>query len=84
MDSPTLAAMAQVADDTLRKIGMTTQFVATDFAAMAQRRVNRESVDKGGWSIFLTGWTGTDILNPAVNQLLRGAGDKGWFGWAEG
>jgi len=80
-ESPVLFAMAQVADDLLRKIGMTTDLVATDFATMAQRRTNREPVDKGGWSIFITSWTGTDILNPAVNQMLRGAGAGGWFGW---
>ena len=83
MESPVLSAMAQVADDLLRKIGFTTEFVATDFASMAQRRTNRGPVDKGGWSVFITGWTGTDILNPAVNQLLRGAGDTGWFGWCK-
>jgi peptide/nickel transport system substrate-binding protein len=82
MDNPDLAAMSQVADDMLRQIGMNTEFVATDFAAMAQRRTNREPVDKGGWSLFITVWTGTDVLNPAVNQLLRGAGPAGWFGWA--
>ena len=83
MESPVLSAMAQVTDDLLRKMGMTTDFVATDFASMAQRRTNREPVDKGGWSLFITGWTGTDVLNPAVNQLLRGAGADGWFGWAK-
>ena len=62
---------------------MNTELVSTDFASMAQRRVNKEGVDKGGWSIFITVWTGTDILNPAVNQLLRGAGTAGWFGWAK-
>jgi peptide/nickel transport system substrate-binding protein len=33
--------------------------------------------------VFVTVWTGTDILDPAVNQLLRGGGAKGWFGWAD-
>jgi peptide/nickel transport system substrate-binding protein len=81
VESPVLFAMAQVADDMLRKMGMDTELVATDFASMAQRRTNREPVGKGGWSIFITVWSGTDILNPAVNQMLRGAGSTGWFGW---
>ena len=81
MESPVLSAMAQVTDDILRKIGMNTDLVATDFASMAQRRTNRGPVDKGGWSIFITVWGGTDILNPAVNQMLRAAGTAGWFGW---
>lgn len=82
-ESPYLSAMALVTEDTLRKMGMNVEFVATDFATMASRRTNRDTVDKGGWSIFITGWTGTDVLNPAVNQLLRGAGDTGWFGWCK-
>jgi peptide/nickel transport system substrate-binding protein len=80
-ESPVLFAMAQVADDMLRKMGMNSELVTTDFASMAQRRTNREPVEKGGWSIFITAWTGSDILNPAVNQMLRGAGTGGWFGW---
>lgn len=83
IDSPVLAAMCRVAEEMLRRIGMTVTLVETDFASMAQRRVSREPVDKGGWSAFVTQWTGTDILNPAVNQLLRGAGTSGWFGWAK-
>ncbi len=83
MDSPLLSGMSQVAEDLLRRMGMNVEFVATDFATLAQRRVNKETTDKGGWSMFITVWTGTDILNPAVNQMLRGGGATGWFGWAD-
>lgn len=82
MDNPVLSAMSLVAEDLLKQIGMNVELVSTDFATMAARRTNREPTDRGGWSIFITVWTGTDILNPAVNQLLRGAGPTGWFGWA--
>jgi peptide/nickel transport system substrate-binding protein len=78
-----LGAMGQVADDLLRRLGMNVELVVVDNATMAQRRVNKEPVDKGGWSIFLTGWTGADILNPAVNQMLRGAGQKSYPGWPD-
>jgi peptide/nickel transport system substrate-binding protein len=82
-ESPVQSAMAQVADDMLRKMGMTTELAMTDFTTMAQRRTNRGPVDKGGWSAFITTWSGTDILNPAVNQMLRGAGAASWFGWPD-
>ena len=82
-ESPVQSAMALVADDMLRKMGMTTDLVMTDFTTLAQRRTNRGPVDKGGWSLFITTWAGTDILNPAVNQMLRGAGPAGWFGWPD-
>jgi peptide/nickel transport system substrate-binding protein len=76
------ASVTQVADDLLRRLGMNVQFVAVDFATMAQRRLSKAPVEKGGWSAFITGWTGGDILNPAVNPMLRGAGVKGFPGWA--
>jgi len=74
-------ALGQVADDLLRRLGMNVELVTADFATIAQRRVNKEPVGKGGWSMFLTGWTGADILDPAVNQMLRGAGLKAYPGW---
>lgn len=80
--NPRLSGMTQVLDNVLRKLGMTVELQAMDFATMATRRTSKEPVDKGGWSGFITGWTGGDVANPAVNQLLHGAGEKGWFGWA--
>ena len=81
MENPTGAAMAQVTEDLLRRMGMNVELVAMDFATMAQRRTSKEPSDKGGWSCFLTTWTGSDIVNPAVHQMLRAAGTSGWFGW---
>src|SRR5476651_319824 len=81
MESPTLAAMAQVTEDLLRRMGMNVELVAMDFATMAQRRTSREPSDKGGWGCFVTVWTGSDIVNPAVHQMLRAGGKTAWFGW---
>jgi peptide/nickel transport system substrate-binding protein len=80
-DPPFVGAMGQVTNDLLRRLGMAVEFVACDFATMSQRRVSHAPTEDGGWSIFHTVWAGTDVLNPAVNQLLRGAGTAGWFGW---
>jgi peptide/nickel transport system substrate-binding protein len=57
--------------------------VTVDFATMAQRRLSKAPVEQGGWSAFITGWTGGDILNPAVNPMLRGGGQKAFPGWAD-
>jgi peptide/nickel transport system substrate-binding protein len=81
MENPTLAAMCQVAEDLMRRMGMNVQLVAMDFATMAQRRTSKEPTDKGGWSMFVTVWTGSDIVNPAVHQMLRAGGPAAWFGW---
>jgi peptide/nickel transport system substrate-binding protein len=73
--------MSQVAEDLFRKLGMDVELVSVDYATLAQRRASKEPVDKGGWSAFVTGWTGADILNPAVHQMLRAGGATAWFGW---
>jgi peptide/nickel transport system substrate-binding protein len=31
--------------------------------------------------MFFTFWTGLDMMNPGVNQALRGTGERAWFGW---
>lgn len=83
MDNPISAALCQMSEDLLRRMGMNPKLVSMDFATMAQRRVSREPTDKGGWSLFVTVWTGADIANPAVHQMLRAAGNASWFGWPD-
>ena len=46
-----------------------------------QRRASKNPINAGGWSIFHTWWPSDSILNPVVSAILRGQGDKGWFGW---
>jgi len=77
-----MGGLGQVADDLFRRLGLNTELVVMDFATMAQRRLNKAPVGKGGWSAFVTGWTGADIVNPAVNPMLRGGGERGYAGWA--
>jgi peptide/nickel transport system substrate-binding protein len=80
-DSSTINAMSQITQDLLLRLGFNVDYVATDFGTMTQRRVNREPVEKGGWSVFNTTWNSPDVLDPAVNQLLRANGGAAWFGW---
>jgi peptide/nickel transport system substrate-binding protein len=80
-DNAAINVMSQVTQDLLRRLGFNVDYIATDFGAMAQRRVSREPVERGGWSVFHTSWNAPDIVNPAVNQMLRASGGKGWFGW---
>ncbi len=82
-ESAQLASLNFVAEDLLRKLGMNVELVAMDAATLASRRLNREGLDKGGWSLYLTGWTGNDVLNPAVNPMLRGSGLTGFPGWCD-
>jgi peptide/nickel transport system substrate-binding protein len=75
---PNVSASAQLTLQTLQRMGMNAEIVATDFATIIQRRANR---DPGAWNIFFTGWSGADVMNPAVNASLRGNGVNAWPGW---
>ena len=55
--------------------------MATDWGSVVQRRASKEPVEKGGWSVFHTWFTGGFIINPVVSAPFRGQGTAGWFGW---
>lgn len=80
-DFAVINAMAQVTASVCKAIGLNVEFVATDWGALVQRRASRESVEKGGWSIFCTYGDGFTFSNPATYTALWGTGEKAWFGW---
>jgi peptide/nickel transport system substrate-binding protein len=83
IDYVTLKALGDVAADMMTKVGMNVDYVVTDWGTMLQRRNKKDPADQGGWSAFVTGWAGTDHLNPAGHIALRGNGDQpsSWPGW---
>ncbi len=79
---PTIWAEAQVASDTLKKIGMEVDLQALEWGTVVQRRASKEPVDKGGWNIFYTYLGGFGNISPAPNLPIRSSGTNGsWFGW---
>jgi peptide/nickel transport system substrate-binding protein len=78
---PTIWAEAQVATDTLTKIGFNVDFQTMDWGTVVQRRASKESVDKGGWNIFYTNLGGFGNVSPAPNIAIRANGAGAWFGW---
>jgi peptide/nickel transport system substrate-binding protein len=81
-NSAVLMALGAVFEDMLKRCGMTVEVYAVEFNAMLQRRNRRGPVSEGGWSLFVTNWSGSDWLNPAGHIALRGNGDAGYAGWA--
>jgi peptide/nickel transport system substrate-binding protein len=53
----------------------------TDWGSVIQRRASKAPLDKGGWSAFVTTYTGADMSSPAGNLAMRGNGQNAWFGW---
>jgi peptide/nickel transport system substrate-binding protein len=80
-DYPSLRAVAQVTHDVYRRVGLNVDFVETDWGTVITRRASKESLEKGGWSTFVTTADGLGLANPIGNNMIRGAGEKGWFGW---
>jgi len=80
-DSPYAHAPALVTAELLRKIGANVDLQAMDWSTMVARRANKSPVGQGGWNIFHTWATGLDVVTPAVNAWIGGAGEKAWFGW---
>jgi peptide/nickel transport system substrate-binding protein len=72
--------LGEVAADMMRRAGMTVEYVALDFAAVLQRQLKKDPIDKGGWNAAVGNWQGIDWLNPAGNTNLRGEGAvAGWY-----
>ena len=80
-DFPSVGPFGDVTYDLLKRLGMNVELAATDWGTVVQRRASRETVEKGGWSVFHTWWPSDSILNPVLSAILRGQGEKGWFGW---
>ena len=60
-----------------RRSASTPSCRTTDWGTVVQRRTSKEPVEKGGWSVFHTWFTGGFILNPVVTAPFRGAGRRG-------
>ena len=84
-DLATIKAMGQVTADLLKKIGMTVDFVATDWATVIQRRASKNEPGKGGRGMLHTWHGGDNCANPAAHNGLRAGGVKGTsvFGWPD-
>jgi peptide/nickel transport system substrate-binding protein len=79
---PTIWAEAQVASDTLKKIGMNTDFQALEWGTVVQRRASQEPDDKGGWNVFYTFLGGFGNISPAPAIGIQSSGTNGsWVGW---
>ena len=55
-DYPVLNAECLVGADLLGKLGINVDLQGMDWGTMIQRRNNKDTIDKGGWSAFCTGW----------------------------
>jgi peptide/nickel transport system substrate-binding protein len=82
-DYPRIDALCQVAADLFRKCGLNVSLQTTDWGSVIQRRASKAPIAQGGWSTFITTFSGADMSSPAGNLALRGNGQNSWFGWPD-
>ncbi len=82
-DLPSLNAMSQIAADMFRKVGINLDYQALDWGTVLPRLANKESLDKGGWSVWCNYIPGIIAVTPATQSYVRGLGRSGPFGWPE-
>jgi peptide/nickel transport system substrate-binding protein len=80
-DRPIISAMSEVAADLLRKVGMNVDYQAIDWGSVLVRSNSREPVERGGWSLYVTGYYGASVVSPAPHNWLRGNGAASTAGW---
>ena len=82
-DFPAIGPLGQVTADLLARIGMNVDLRESDWGTVVQRRTNRDTVAKGGWSVFHSFGSATSYATPATSTLVREQGAAAWFGWPE-
>ncbi len=82
-DLASIQKLPDVAAQLLRQAGFKVDLQAMDWQTLVGRRAKKDSVDKGGWHMFLTAWQAFDVWNPISNPAMDTRGEKStWFGWA--
>jgi peptide/nickel transport system substrate-binding protein len=82
-DQAVQSAQCAVMLDVLKRLEVNVDYAVMDWGTLVQRRASKEPPAKGGWNMFITGWSGLDMTTPITNQMLRTNGAKAWFGWPD-
>ncbi|HEX3953008.1 MAG TPA: ABC transporter substrate-binding protein [Stellaceae bacterium] len=83
VDYPVSNNQSMVTYEMLKKLGLNIELVSVDWGTLLKRRTIKDSVDKGGWSIFHTTQPPFDGMNPANNYFLRANGPTAYPGWPQ-
>ncbi len=73
--------MGAVIASMLTDAGMAVDDQAMDWPTVQTRRVSKEPLGKGGWSMFPSLVAVTEYRDLLLTSFMRGNGRDGWFGW---
>lgn len=80
-DIPYLNALALMAAQTMRSIGMNVDMQTSDWATIGARRAKRDTPDKGGWNMYVTVAGSFDADSPVTNAYLSASCGNSLPGW---
>lgn len=81
MDIAPIGRMAEVAADSLRKVGFNIDLQFSDWGTVTTRQQNRGTTAQGGWNLFVTTASGATMQSPLTNIGTNMACEKAWSGW---
>jgi len=80
-DLAVIARLPPVAAQLLRQAGFKVDMQAMDFQTMIGRLSKRDPPAKGGWNVFLAGYSSVDLMDPVVSHLMNASCEKAMAGW---
>ena len=81
-DQPLSHSQSLLTVELLRTLGLNVELQASDWGTLITRRTSKESVDRGGWSIFHTAFLAEEMSSPAATPMVS-SGLNAWFGWPD-
>jgi len=83
-DSTISSTFARVSADRMRRAGLNVDLQAMDWATLVTRRLSKNPVNQGGWSLFCSAPAAVDLMDPVSHIALRSAGPRTALpGWPE-
>ena len=74
---------ASITGHLLREAGFNVDNQPMDWGTVQARRISKEPVDKGGWSLFPSVAPFPDYADPLLANFIRSNGKDAWFGWPD-
>jgi peptide/nickel transport system substrate-binding protein len=79
---PAQQALAEVAADGLRRIGVNVDLQLMDFAAVQARRLSKSPPESGGWHLTPSALSGTGMWTPLLNVTINtNCEQRNYLGW---
>lgn len=80
-DSATINPISLVVIDQIKRAGFNLDVVSQDYSSLAQRRLKKDPLDQGGWSLMPVVWSGYDMINPLSHYATSYSCGGSYPGW---